>query len=134
MRQESMPLCQFGRMQSDIEALSKANWLLIRERKRVTKRMALKKLKHADLVNRHVELHGGTKKVASAEIAKAFETVENLLAEGVQEGVRVPIRNFGVFTAKMSKERTQQNHLAGGEITIPSTPSVSFKKSKSIKL
>ncbi|MGX6979028.1 HU family DNA-binding protein [Vagococcus elongatus] len=96
--------------------------------------MGLKKLKHEDLVAKHVELHGGTKKEAEEAIVNTFSTVESLMAAGVSEGVRVPIKNFGIFTAKMSKERTQNNHLAGGVITIPSMPTISFKKSKSLKV
>lgn len=90
------------------------------------------KLKQEDVINKFVELHGGTKTAAKEEMAKAFGTVTALLNEGVEAGVKVPITDFGSFTAKMSKARTQNNALVGGVIDIPSKPQVSFKKSSKL--
>jgi DNA-binding protein HU-beta len=82
-----------------------------------------------DIVNEVVNRTGITK--TKAEMA--VETVFDAMKRALEQGDRIELRGFGVFTIKPRKTGVGRNPRTGEEVSIPPGKAVRFKPGKELQ-
>ena len=82
-----------------------------------------------DIVNEVVNRTGITK--TKAEMA--VETVFDAMKHALEQGDRIELRGFGVFTIKPRKTGVGRNPRTGEEVSIPPGRAVRFKPGKELQ-
>ena len=82
-----------------------------------------------DIVNQVVNRTGITK--TKAEMA--VETVFDAMKRALEQGDRIELRGFGVFTIKPRKTGVGRNPRTGEEVSIPPGKAVRFKPGKELQ-
>jgi len=82
-----------------------------------------------DIVNEVVNRTGITK--TKAEMA--VETVFGAMKRALEQGDRIELRGFGVFTIKPRKTGVGRNPRTGEEVSIPPGKAVRFKPGKELQ-
>jgi len=82
-----------------------------------------------DIVNEVVNRTGMTK--TKAEMA--VETVFGAMKRALEQGDRIELRGFGVFTIKPRKTGVGRNPRTGEEVSIPPGKAVRFKPGKELQ-
>ena len=82
-----------------------------------------------DIVNEVVGRTGITK--TKAEMA--VETVFDAMKRALENGDRIELRGFGVFTIKPRKTGVGRNPRTGEEVSIPPGKAVRFKPGKELQ-
>jgi DNA-binding protein HU-beta len=82
-----------------------------------------------DIVNEVVNRTGITK--TKAEMA--VETVFGTMKRALEQGDRIELRGFGVFTIKPRKTGVGRNPRTGQEVSIPPGKAVRFKPGKELQ-
>jgi nucleoid DNA-binding protein len=79
-----------------------------------------------DLLHKQV----GLSKIGAQE---AIETILEIIKKALEEGEKVQITGFGVFSRQEKKERIGRDPKTGNPISIPSHWVLNFKPSRSLK-
>ncbi len=82
-----------------------------------------------DIINEVVNKTGITK--TKAEMA--VETVFGKMKRALEQGDRIELRGFGVFTVKPRKTGIGRNPRTGAEVSIPPGKAVRFKPGKELQ-
>ena len=82
-----------------------------------------------DIINEVVGKTGITK--TKAELA--VETVFDAMKHALEQGDRIELRGFGVFTIKPRKTGVGRNPRTGEEVSIPPGKAVRFKPGKELQ-
>ncbi len=82
-----------------------------------------------DIINEVVSKTGITK--TKAEMA--VETVFGKMKRALEQGDRIELRGFGVFTVKPRKTGIGRNPRTGAEVSIPPGKAVRFKPGKELQ-
>lgn len=91
----------------------------------------MKKFTKSDLVEKYAETHSTTKVAAKEAIDNTLEVINAVLEAGREEDVKLSLRGFGTFSAKMTEERTMVSAIADGKtVAVPSRLRATFKKAK----
>lgn len=72
-------------------------------------------------------------KLSSDEIEKAVKQLLRFMAESIEEGKRIEIRGFGVFTKKICKPSKVGNPKDGGTMFKENRIRIRFKPGKELK-
>ena len=83
----------------------------------------------AELVDRVAELTGYPK----TQVAMTYDLLFEIMGEGLAEGEKVTVPNFGTFQISERPARAGRNPATGEPITISASKSVRFKVSKNLK-
>ena len=70
---------------------------------------------------------------ASRDFARAVETVFEKMKRALEQGDRIELRGFGVFTVKPRKTGIGRNPRTGAEVSIPPGKAVRFKPGKELQ-
>ena len=62
-------------------------------------------------------------------VKKIIQKTLDVMAEALEKGERIEIRNFGVFQVKMRKPRMGRNPRANVPVPVPARKIVTFKPS-----
>lgn len=71
--------------------------------------------------------------MTKADAAKALEAVMDAIADGLKQGEKIQLVNFGTFSVGERKASTGRNPRTGEPITIPATRQVRFKVGKQLR-
>ena len=82
-----------------------------------------------EIVRAISEETGLTQSVVKEIVQKTFDTI----LDSLTNGDRVELRNFGVFSTKMRKERTGRNMNTGEPVQVPACRVVQFRPSKEME-
>ena len=83
----------------------------------------------SDIINGVVKRTGITR--TKAEIA--VETVFGAMKKALEQGDRIELRGFGVFTVKPRKTGIGRNPRTGAQVSIPPGKAVRFKPGKELQ-
>ena len=83
----------------------------------------------ADVVDRIAELTG----IPKTRVAMCYDTMFELMAEGLADGDKVAVPNFGTFQVSERPARTGRNPATGEAIQIAASKTVRFKAAKGLK-
>lgn len=83
----------------------------------------------ADVVDRIAELTG----IPKTRVAMCYDTLFELLAEGLSKGDKVAVPNFGTFQVSGRPARVGRNPATGAPIQIAASKTVRFKVAKALK-
>ena len=83
----------------------------------------------SDIINGVVKRTGITR--TKAEIA--VETVFGAMKKALEQGNRIELRGFGVFTVKPRKTGIGRNPRTGAQVSIPPGKAVRFKPGKELQ-
>ena len=65
-----------------------------------------------------------------SEVQEAIDRILDLLADGLEQGERVEIRDFGAFQLSVRPGRMGRNPKTGTDVTVPSMRYVRFRAGK----
>jgi DNA-binding protein HU-beta len=82
-----------------------------------------------DIINEVVNKTGITKTKAEMAVETVFEKMKRAL----EQGDRIELRGFGVFTVKPRKTGIGRNPRTGAEVSIPPGKAVRFKPGKELQ-
>jgi len=82
-----------------------------------------------DIVNRIVERTG----VSRSKAEMAVETVFEAMKGALEQGERIELRGFGVFTVRPRKTGIGRNPRTGEEVNIPPGKAIRFKPGKELQ-
>ena len=82
-----------------------------------------------DIINEVVNRTGITKTKAEMAVETVFEKMKRAL----EQGDRIELRGFGVFTVKPRKTGIGRNPRTGAEVSIPPGKAVRFKPGKELQ-
>lgn len=82
-----------------------------------------------DIINEVVAKTGITKTKAEMAVETVFEKMKRAL----EQGDRIELRGFGVFTVKPRKTGIGRNPRTGAEVSIPPGKAVRFKPGKELQ-
>jgi integration host factor subunit beta len=67
-----------------------------------------------------------------SEAARAVETAFDAIREGLKNGEKVVVSNFGTFRVKARRSRQGRNPKTGATVAVPERKGVRFKASKNL--
>ena len=74
------------------------------------------------------------RKITKSELEKIFNILIKTIVEGVRDHKSIELRNFGRFSQKKIKEKTNaRNPRTGEKIQTPERKSIAFKMSKELR-
>lgn len=82
-----------------------------------------------DIVNRVVDRTGMSRSKAEMAVETVFEAIKRAL----EQGERIELRGFGVFTIRPRKTGIGRNPRTGEEVSIPPGKAVRFKPGKELQ-
>ena len=75
----------------------------------------------------------GRTALSKSDVKKAVDTFFAIAEENLQQGEKVVISGFGVFSVAQVSERVGRNPRTGEQVRIPSRRSVRFRSSMEIE-